>query len=413
MHRLLFVIYFCISLCMFSNVAKAEGFAITDFSARGTALAGGLVGRADDPSAVAYNPAGITQIPDYQIMVGMTFSMPKGSTTVRSPTTGITSQTNLIDNVYPIPNIYGTLQLNDFMWLGLGLYSRFGLGVEYPSDWPGRFAMIETNLQTVSFNPNLAFKVTDKLSFAVGVELLAASMQMKLAAVSFPSRPSNSQEIDTDDLSYGFNAAAHYVFDEQWRAGFTYRSGVKVKATGTSTFQRQVPAVGFVNTDARINLDLPSVLSLGINYAPTPAWDFEAGIMYTFWSSYKDLDYHLSSPISATMKATKDWSDTWLFNISTEYQALDWLSLRLGYSYETSPVNDTWVDYMVPSGDLHRLSAGVGFNWDAWVLDVGYSYIFARDVNYRKSQSANIQGSGLSGKSGPYHIAGIALSYAF
>ena len=52
--------------------AQAEGFALSDFGARGTALAGGMVARADDPSAVAWNPAGITQLPGTQIMVGMT-----------------------------------------------------------------------------------------------------------------------------------------------------------------------------------------------------------------------------------------------------------------------------------------------------------------------------------------------------
>lgn len=51
--------------------AQAEGFALSDFGARGTALAGGMVARADDPSAVAWNPAGITQLPGTQIMVGM------------------------------------------------------------------------------------------------------------------------------------------------------------------------------------------------------------------------------------------------------------------------------------------------------------------------------------------------------
>ena len=59
--------------------AQAEGFALSDFGARGTALAGGMVARADDPSAVAWNPAGITQLPGTQIMVGMTAIQPSGT----------------------------------------------------------------------------------------------------------------------------------------------------------------------------------------------------------------------------------------------------------------------------------------------------------------------------------------------
>ena len=57
--------------------AQAEGFALSDFGARGTAL--GMVARADDPSAVAWNPAGITQLPGTQIMVGMTAIQPSGT----------------------------------------------------------------------------------------------------------------------------------------------------------------------------------------------------------------------------------------------------------------------------------------------------------------------------------------------
>ena len=50
--------------------ARAEGFSITQWSARGMALGNGMVGRADDPSAVAYNPAGITQLPGTRLMLG-------------------------------------------------------------------------------------------------------------------------------------------------------------------------------------------------------------------------------------------------------------------------------------------------------------------------------------------------------
>lgn len=59
--------------------ASAEGFAITEWSARGMALGGGagggMVARADDPAAVAYNPAGITQIPGTATQMGLAVSM--------------------------------------------------------------------------------------------------------------------------------------------------------------------------------------------------------------------------------------------------------------------------------------------------------------------------------------------------
>ena len=50
------------------------GFGLYEGSARGNALGGTLVGRADDPSAIYYNPAGITQLKGTQIEGGATFT---------------------------------------------------------------------------------------------------------------------------------------------------------------------------------------------------------------------------------------------------------------------------------------------------------------------------------------------------
>lgn len=60
------------------SAAFGAGFALYDFSARGNALGGALVGRADDPSALALNPAGITQIPGSAFLTSAAFLLPYG-----------------------------------------------------------------------------------------------------------------------------------------------------------------------------------------------------------------------------------------------------------------------------------------------------------------------------------------------
>ena len=72
-------IFFCarVVLILFvlfqgAGTATGGGFALYEGSARGNALGGGLVGRADDPSALFYNPAGITRLPGLDMTVGAT-----------------------------------------------------------------------------------------------------------------------------------------------------------------------------------------------------------------------------------------------------------------------------------------------------------------------------------------------------
>ena len=105
--------------------AQAEGFALSDFGARGTALAGGMVARADDPSAVAWNPAGITQLPGTQIMVGMTAIQPSG-TVDTVDRFGIGRSTDVDKHTWANPHAYLTHQFSDNLWGGIGIFSRFG-----------------------------------------------------------------------------------------------------------------------------------------------------------------------------------------------------------------------------------------------------------------------------------------------
>ena len=157
--------------------AQAEGFALSDFGARGTALAGGMVARADDPSAVAWNPAGITQLPGTQMMVGMTAIQPSGTVDTVDDF-GIGRSTDVDKHTWVNPHAYLSHQFSDKLWGGIGIFSRFGLGNSYPNNWPGHENLEYVSLKTDSLNPNLAFKINENLSLAVGLEFMYATMLM-------------------------------------------------------------------------------------------------------------------------------------------------------------------------------------------------------------------------------------------
>ena len=50
---------------------------------------------------------------------------------------GNTSWDTTHANVYLPPHAYLTHQLNDRAWFGVGLFSRYGVGTQYDSDWGG------------------------------------------------------------------------------------------------------------------------------------------------------------------------------------------------------------------------------------------------------------------------------------
>ena len=402
-------------VCAFSASALAEGFALTDWGARGTALGGGMVGRADDASAVAHNPAGITQLPGTQMMGGMTAITPMGTLNTYDRN-GNHTATKVERNWWVNPHFFVTQQLNDDVYLGVGVFSRFGLGNSYPTPWPGRTNLMNVKLQTVSLNPNIAYKLTDKLSVAVGVEAMYASMHMeKDAAVAMTPRGPlyNRQELTGDSVGFGGNIALHYVFNDQWSAGLTYRSRVKQDVRGDFKWRDRVSPMQ-ADADLFGTLNLPQVATAGVTYKHNKDLSFEAGVVYTGWSAYQSLDIVLEEPYNMTNHSPKNWKDTWAFNLSTEYRVLDWLTLRAGYVYETSPMNDKTMDYMTPSDGRMRFSGGVGFNWEDWTLDLAYSYIKINSVNYDTSAANGTPGvlPG-SGNKANAHVMAATVGYKF
>lgn len=414
---LLLALFLCASAPV-RGTARAEGFALSDFGARGTSLAGGMVARADDPSAVAWNPAGITQLPGTRMMMGLTLIQPSGTVDTRGAFG--TRSTDVDTHTWVNPHAYLTHQFSDTLWGGVGIFSRFGLGNSYPNDWPGHLNLEYVSLKTVSLNPNLAFKVTDKLSLAVGVEFMYATMLMKkdadLGSMVNPAYAGrfghDQQKLSGSSISPGFNLAAHYTFNDQWAAGLTYRSRVQQRVYGHLEFddKNPLPGVRLPNADLHGNLNLPDVVSFGVAWKPTPDLSFEAGTVYTVWSNYRSLNIHVKDPYG-TAYSPKNWRDTWGFNVSAEYKALDWLTLRGGYVYETSPMDEATCDYMTPSNGRHRFTAGVGFQWDRWTLDLAYAYLIIKELDYNRSEASGVLGGRSHG--GDSHIAAMSVGYKF
>lgn len=114
----------CLLLALLAGMAStvlAEGFTLNEWSARGVSLAGGMVGRADDVSALAYNAAGITQLPGAHVMGGLAFIAPIGTTIAE--TGGLAGPARLCQ--LPVQRQY--------------VFSRFGVGNSYGGIWTGRY----------------------------------------------------------------------------------------------------------------------------------------------------------------------------------------------------------------------------------------------------------------------------------
>lgn len=387
----------CLLTLTMTGSALAEGYAMTEWSARGLGLAGGMVGRADDPSALAYNAAGITQLPGTQIMGGMSFVAPYG--TVEGMQGGKPFSTSVKPAVWTPPHAYITHQLNDDVWLGFGVFSRFGLGNSFEGAWPGRYNMYDVALQTVSAVPTVAYKINDIFSVSAGLEVMYLTMYEGVKSpISHPQAGylgDNDLQLEGQGVGFGAHFGLHAKFNEQWSAGLTYKSQVTQNVYGDAQFSQNIANSPMRNSDISGTLQLPDSASLGIAYKPLPNLSFEVGTVWTRWSTYNHLNIYFDQPSGLRSLSQKNWKDGWNFNASAEYSPLDWLTLRAGYWHETSVIDENFADFMLPTNGRDAMSLGLGFKWEDWKLDLGYAHIWIYPTDYSNSQGSGIASSGM------------------
>jgi long-chain fatty acid transport protein len=380
-----------------AGLAFAEGFSLYEYSARGVALGGALLARKPDPSAVAYNPALLTRLPGVHAMAGVTAVAPTGKLDW-TEANGNRGTTALRDAVWPVPHGYYTQQINDDWFFGVGEFTRYGLGFEFPHDWVGRFNMYDVALISTSLNPVIAWNATYKLSLALGPEIVYVNLDLKKRSgisgeIPIPNQPPIPYNFEVDSsirnaeaFGIGGNIAAHYQFNEQWAVGAQYRSQVRVHAfgdieysflnyNGPAAFEQATQAQfarNFKDGTAHAVVILPDSFSGGVSWTPVPEFSLEAGAIWTRWSTFRSLNIHL--PVGRS-DSPKHWKDVWRLNLGAEYDLLDWLTVRAGLVWDQSPMTSRYQDYLVPTDDRWIYSAGLGFRWDAWTLDLAYAYI--------------------------------------
>ncbi len=92
-----------VSLVMAPGSVSGSGFALFEAGARGSALMGTMVARADDPSAIFYNPAGLVQVPGFQVMGGFSFIVPR--TEIVTYSGGGDTQTAVAGHLSAVPHL--------------------------------------------------------------------------------------------------------------------------------------------------------------------------------------------------------------------------------------------------------------------------------------------------------------------
>ena len=154
--------------------AYAAGFMLTEQSVAGLGRSYAGIGvDGTDISGVYYNPATMTLHKGTILQAGF---IGIGLNLDYAGNDGTTE--NGREKSQAIPHGYLLHQINDSTWVGLAMTVPFGMGTEFGDDWSQADHGISAQILTFDFNPNVAWKASEKLSFGAGVSVQYASADL-------------------------------------------------------------------------------------------------------------------------------------------------------------------------------------------------------------------------------------------
>ncbi len=377
-----------------ATASQAVGFRIEAHGAKAMGMNGAFAAQADDPSAIYYNPAGITQLEGTQVQFGITFIHATGSDfepfagqfslAADSVTPVAASSADIPGKTFSLPTFFITKKVSDRTSIGFGTYTPFGLQLDWPDDWDGRNITTFNEIKSNYLDFVVAHDVLPWWSVSGGLAYVRSSVKLSRTSYGLTVVPNTEGFIDFEAQGWGwtYDLGTNVRLGDRVRLGAAYRHQAVIEYSGD--FNAFVDAGGpqFLSAAATTTIPLPSTFVVGIAYKPTDWWTVEADWDYTHWSSFKDLS--LIIPSQPAIQAglglqspypNRQWENTQNYRIGTQFQVSEPLALRLGYAYINTPIPAETIDPILPDADRSSFAAGFGYQINKnWTFDFAYEY---------------------------------------
>lgn len=406
--------------------AIAGGIFIYEAGQEGNGLANaGSAALATDPSVLMSNPAGIIQLAGTQINANAQIILGdlKFSRNDNNQFNGNEGGNSL--HYLPGASLFISHQINDRSAIGFGMYGNFGLALDYDDDWAGRYFTQEAAIIGISFQPTLAYKLTDDLSVGIGPRIMLGYYRTEMAInnslFGLLDRPDGQLEYKDTDVGTGINLGLLYQLSPRTTMGLAYTSKIKLEFEDNPHLRNITnplinAGLNRLDVDSlELDLNVPQTITLSLAHNIDDKWRLLGSLGWQDWSDFGDVGVEVdtnSGGVSRT--ADRQYKDTWHVSLGALYQATRHIRWGVGLGYDSSAVDDDDRTVDNPMGETWRFATGINYHIDNG-LDTHLAYTLVwlgdMDVNQTKTRSGNT----LSGtyENGALHIIGGGVTWRF
>lgn len=377
-------------LLLLPSAAAADLYGRSQHGGRATGQAGAFVARADDASAVVYNPAAIARLEGLHLQAALDFDAPTDDS--ESPA-GNSAAEHTIQ--FP-PAVYA-------VWRPEGAAWAIGGGIDAPLwrlvDWenalyPGRFVARRSEARLFALRAVAAWAPGPRWSLGGGLRYLTGTVEYGDTRRASEPGDFGPVNFEVDRLAsgsgdgLGFDLGVHYA-GEGWGFGATWSSAVEVSANGDLDYAvrdvttlppdvQAAVATRFRQGSSKLSEELPDTLTAGVWYAPYAELRVELDLALARWSASTFRATHEEEVVGPgfAIDRRNGWDDTLSIRLGVEGDLGDsgW-TLGGGLALEPTPAGGDAVEPGAARGDamVYALGASYAVN-EKVTFDLGYSF---------------------------------------
>jgi len=407
-----------------SSAAADGGYYSGALGARAAGRSGAFAARADDPTAVQYNPAGLANINGTMVMVGDRVSYNEyaytraptddwghpldaaGTMAPRVPFAEVRNSTPW-QGLEPLVIVAFNLGLHDWGF-AVGAFAPPGVSkYTFPDNGGQNYLMLSREAIFLNYAASAAWKYHDLFGFGATAEwIVVPRLNYSLMIDGSPFQYANNPVSSDLDMIATTKGSDYFTFNAILGAWFrplrSLQFGVAGQVVPASIETNSTLSITPVNltmadppvltrhqkpaNDVSVILPLPLMARAGARYrglaGAREIFDIELDVEYETWSRVNQftLDTHdltatfQGSPVPlGKIGIAKHWRDTVAFKLGGDWAVVpDRLTLRGGAFYETAVADPAYANVDFPGGPMFGGSIGSSLWFGHWELALAY-----------------------------------------
>ncbi len=432
-----------------ASPAFAQGSSVYNQSACVSARGGATIAApCMDASSVYYSPGALALMPS-ALSAGFSAIYNKGSYTYD------TGEVVEREAAVPIvPQAYISYRFGaDQRWAGaFGVWAPYGLGIEWPEDFEGKYSSYKTQLRGIYLQPTISYQITPRLGIGAGPQIVLGGIELNQTLDAPVANPSlaflplgtdiAAATLEGSGTGLGGQIGIYFEASDRLAIGARYMHSVNLDLEGTADFTALSnpgiliphPSLGTVPLDALLasqfqaggafedqnvtaNLEFPAQAVVGVRFGATPQLAIMADYQWTQWSSFDQIAGSFENEASGDLTLQLDYNDAHTIRLGTEFAASPDLELRGGFVYNTAATPDKTVTPILPEAERQLYTLGIGYDLGMFRADAYYNYVNQADrrgrVRGELPGDYTIDDLNIGVYSSTAHLFGLTLSYVF